>query len=203
MKRLLVLGVGLAALGCGGLGTPGPGKFAASVAELMATENDGVECRLGTTNGGSITFLDWKHTFGEPIVRPFPKEMEKPNKGPRQMMIVPVTLENTQPKKRSYDRRFKIHRTDGEIFDSHAVLPSWIDGAVGTPNITNDFSPYAPGESREGYAMFTVRSPEDAIGSVLRIFATEKIPGTRRHRMKDHICVEVLGTSEAPALAKP
>jgi hypothetical protein len=182
------------------------GDFAKSVAKLMAAENNDVECRLGMTNGGSITFLDWKYTFGDPVVRPYPEEMKstKTRNGLRNfMMVVPVTLENTQPKKRSHDRSFKLHRPDGEVYDGRTTIPDWVKEAMGKPNVNTDFDNYAPNEKRDGFVMFSVGSPTSAIGGVMRVFSTGKVPGTRRHVMKDQICVEVMAADEVEPLVKP
>lgn len=211
MKRVLLGCLGLVVLGCAGVelplaSEPEPGAFAVSVAKMTAAESDDVECRLGRTNGGTITFLDWKYTFGDPEVRMYPDEMKSSStrNGPRDyMMVIPVTLENTQPKKRAYDRSFKFHRPDGELYDARTRVPDWVQDILGKPNITTDTDPFAPGETRDGYVMLSVGSPTSPVGGVMRVYAKEKIPGTRLTRFTDHICVEVGETTEVADLVKP
>lgn len=214
MKRWVAVVVGLGVLGCGGL-IGGHSEFAMATAQMLAEENDGVECRLTSTGGGTTSLLDFEYTFGDPVVRLYPDEM-KPMKnifgkviGERKyMMVVPVTVTNTLPKKRAHDRTPKFHRTDGEIYNTVTEIPEWVAEAIGKPNLNGDNKAYAPNESRDTFLMLSVDSPEAAIGSVVRMWFTEKRPdpnNPRRtyHATQDQICIEVASVTEVDPLTKP
>lgn len=226
MRRWTIAGLVLATLGCGGVdggvvegvgeGVLGrqPSGFATATAKMLADENDGVECRLTSTGGGTTRLLDFEYTFGDPEVRPYPDEM-KPQKdvwgkvvGQRKyMLVVPVTIENTLPKKRAHDRTPAYHRTDGEIYDTMTKIPDWVLARLGKPNPNGDSTPYRPSETREVFVMLSVDSPESAIGSVLRMWFTEQRPDPNNPRRtylatQDQVCVEIAAVTEVPPLVK-
>lgn len=214
MKRWVVAGTALCVLACGGFG--GHSEFAISTAEMLASENDDVECKLASTGGGTTTLLDWEYTWGDPEVRPYVEEM-KPVKdvwgkviGQRTyMMVIPVTIENTLPKRRKHDRIIKYHRTDGQIFDAQASkIPKWVKEKIGKPNLIDDPDPFAPNESRETFVMLSVDTPESAVGSVIRMWYTEQRPNPNNPRrtyqqVQDQFCVEVAGVTEVDAFPEP
>ncbi len=213
MKRWIVAGLALWMLACGGVG--GHGEFALATADMLAKENGDVECKLASTGGGSTTLLDWEYTWGDAEIRPYPDEM-KPIKdvwgtviGQRShMVVIPVTIVNTLPKKRKHDRIIKYHRTDGEIYDGKTKMPDWVKAAMGKPNLIDDHNAFKPNESRETFVMLSADSPESAVGSVVRMFATERLPdpnNPRRttHQVQDQFCVEIAAVTEVPALADP
>lgn len=200
--RRWVMGlVGILVLGCGGLGGA-PGEFAVATAELMAKENNGVPCRLSRT-GETTNLLDWNYTFGEPVVRPYPEEIKR-----NVMMVVPVTVENTQPTKRVQDRVLKFHRTDGEQYDAQTSMPKWLREALGKPNFADDFEPYKPGEKREVFVMLSAATKTSAVGGVMRMMTTKKLPdpnNPRRltHQLQDHVCIEIASVTQAEPFVEP
>lgn len=213
MKRWILATTVGCVLACGGLG--GHSEFAISTAEMLAAENDDVPCTLASTGGGTTSILDWEYTWGDAEIREYPEEM-KPIKdvwgkvtGQRShMVVIPVTIVNTQPKKRKHDRILNYHRTDGEVYDGKTKMPAWVKEAMGKPNLIDDPSAFAPNESRETFVMLSADGPEEAIGSVIRMWYTEQRPDPNNPRrtyqaVQEQFCVEIADVTEVEKLPEP
>ncbi|MCA9568913.1 MAG: hypothetical protein KC656_13785 [Myxococcales bacterium] len=199
-------------LACGGLGAS-HSELAQATAKMLADENDGVECALSTVEG-SAEMMGWRYTFGAAEARPFPDDMRDVKDvfgkkiGIREtMLVVPVEIENTLPKKRAHDRYMFLFGTDGENHQSVAT-PAWLDEAIGAPNIRALKDSFKPNEKRKAHATFFVQSAAAAPTSVIRMYWTERKPKPDNPRqtydaVQEQICVEVHRITEKPGYTKP
>ena len=208
-RSTIAIGILVAALlACGGVGGPDGeealapaevGEFVQIFAEAKQDESyDKVPC-LTSTLGETMDLGGWRYTYGTPKVFDTP---EAHRKAGAYTVVLPVTIENRKPKKRSHTQDLLLTTTDGA--DARRSKGGGaFDEALGKPVGWFKASEIAPMKSEDRYYLWFVDDKDALEGAGLYTLTVyDRFAGTSNYALEveEHRCIELSGIIDGGTL---